>query len=85
MYISNTCAIAKLAHAHCANSLTPRYLILSVGNGVSYSIYLQFSSNGVKPLELLMLELSANSTSGVCGIQSFWLGKTVDHRICPID
>jgi hypothetical protein len=36
--------------------------------------------NGANPLELLILELSANSVNGICGTQLFWSGDTTEHR-----
>ena len=49
---------------------------------ISMGMYQQLSWKGVNPVELFMLELSANSIIGSFAIQNFWSDCTVAHSIC---
>src|SRR5260370_42242063 len=71
-------AACKFSTALWANSHTPLYS--DVGILIFNAIcgkYPYMSSNGVKPVDLFMLEFIVNSVIGICITQSCWSGWTL--------
>jgi len=66
------CVAAKFCSACWANVLMPGGAVFDSGNWrIILGIYVLPSSNGVNPVDSLILELMANSIMGILYTQSF--------------